>query len=125
MVQEMFSGYFPLIAHALVRSLIIFVTTLGLVYMLGRMLGILNTPRSKNAFALTTMVVLSYWSILIYDTQILVNELEIYWRVLVYASVSTVLYVLIGFDLYDRFNAYTDKKFVKAPRKKIDLKEKE
>ena len=121
----MFSDYFPLIAYSVVRGLVIFIVALGFVYILGRMLGILNTPRSKNAFAFFMMIMLSYWSILIYDTSIIVNEWEVYWRTLVYTAIASILYVLIGFDLYDRFNAFSDKKFVKAPKKKIDLKEKD
>lgn len=125
MIQELFSDYFPLISHSLVRALVVFITTLGFVYVLGRMLGILNTPRAKNAFALIIMISLSYWSVLIYDTQILVHELEIYWRTLVYTSIASIFYVLFGFDLYDRVNAFIDKKFVKTPKKKVDLKKRE
>jgi len=125
MIQEMFSDYFPLIAHGAVRGFVVFVISLGFVYTLGRMLGILNTPRSKNAFAFIMMIMLSYWSILIYDMEIIIHEWEIYWRTMVYTSVASILYVLIGFDLYDRFNSFIDKRFVKTPKKKINLKEKE
>ena len=69
------------------------------------------------------MIALSYWSIIIYDMEILVNSLEKYWRVLVYTSISSIFYVLLGFDLYDRVNTFIDKKFVKTKRKKVNLNE--
>jgi len=82
------------------------------------MLGILKTYRTKNIVALVAMVGFSYWSILIYDVSLVGNLAEMYWKVAMYTSVSALFYVLVGFDLYDRFTGWSDKKFGPASKTK-------
>lgn len=110
MFQEALQNYLPLLLYAGIRSFVIFVVALGFVYMSGRMLKIVNSDRGRNILALIVIFPLSYWSILIYDMDILVHPWEIYWRVLVYASGSAVLFVLLGWRLFDRVDHLLDKK---------------
>ena len=124
LLLEAFSDYLPIITHAVVRGMVIFILALGFVYIVGRMLGIVEHYRAKNIIALLVMIVASYVSVLIYDNDLLVHEWEVYWRALVYTAVSAIFYVLIGFDLYKRFNAWSDKKFIKVKEEKKNEKEK-
>jgi hypothetical protein len=120
MVKEFFADYIPLVTYAIVRGLVIFVIALGSVYIVGRMFNVARTYRVKNFVALVVMVGTSYWSVLMYDMEIIVHPLEVYWRTLVYVAVASVLYVLAGFDLYDRFNNWSDKKFGKPRTRTTD-----
>lgn len=113
MVQELFGDYLPIIAKALFRAGSIFVITLGVVYIIGRMLGIAKSYRTKNAIALITMAVASYYSVVIFDLPDFQHPYEVWWWTGVYTSLCAIFYTLIGFDLYDRWNAWTDKKFIK------------
>lgn len=114
LIQE----YFPLVSEFVFRSLVIFSITLGIVYILGRMLGIANSYRSRNSIALISLVFLAYWSATMYDADKLSHPHEIYWITLIYVALGAIFYVLIGFDLYDRFNAWLDKRFEKAKQRK-------
>jgi len=100
----------PLIIYVLIRSFVIFIMSLGTVYIFGRMLDLINSNRGRNFIALVTSFALSYFSILVYDGDILVNEYEIYWRTVLYATSSIILYVLLGWRLFDRVDNLLDKK---------------
>jgi len=110
MFYSFFAEYIPLLSYAFIRSFVIFIIALGIVYILGRMLEIVNSDRGRNAVAIIVIFVCSYWSILIYDMDIVINELEIYWRTLTYATGSCILFVLIGWKLFDRIDNLLDKK---------------
>lgn len=109
--------YAPVLFDVAVRSFLIFLVSLGTVYILGRMLGLLKSYRAKNVFAFIAMVGFSYWSVFIYDFSVTTKPSELYWKVAMYTSVSAIFYVLIGFDLYARFNSWSDKKFGGTPKK--------
>jgi hypothetical protein len=115
---ELLSEYAPMLLEVMARGFLVFITSLGLVYILGRMLGILKTNTTKNVIALIAMTGLSYWSILIYDEGLAGKPIELGWRIALYLGVSSVFYVLIGFELYDRFNGWVDSKFGKPDHKK-------
>jgi len=53
---------------------------------------------------------LAYWSVIMFDLLILVHPLEIYWRMLIYATGSSIFFVLIGWKLFDRIDHLLDKK---------------
>lgn len=101
----------PFLIDVLIRGALISFLSLGIVYIFGRMLGILRANTPKNALALIVMVGLSYWSTFIYDRQIAGETVEVYWRVMMYVCTAAVLYTLVGFNLYDRFNGWADSKF--------------
>jgi hypothetical protein len=108
---EAFREYLPLLSYAVIRGLVIFIMSLGSVYIFGRMLDLIHSYKSKNSVALLIMILTSYWSVLMYDMNIIVHAWEVYWRAFIYTSIASIFYVLIGFDLFDRFNTWCDKKF--------------
>ncbi len=119
--------YFPIIMQVVIRAVVLMIMGLGAVYIVGRMLEIVTTARTKNIVALLVMTLLSYWSVLIYDNDILIHEWEMYWRSGLYVMLASILYVLVGFDLYVRFNSFCDRKFGKpdeAPKPKTKSKPK-
>lgn len=101
----------PLMFYVVLRAFVIFIMVLGTVYVFGRMLELANTDRSRNLIAFLTALVLSYMSIMIYDTEIILNDWEVYWRTLLYTMSSIIFYVLIGWRLYDRVDNFLDNKF--------------
>lgn len=110
MIIEWFQDYIPLLVHGTIRSLVIFIATTGIVYMLGRGLELVHSNRGRNFIAILSSFGLSYWSILIYDTGFILPG-EIYWRTLLYASGAYILFVLISWKLYDRWDNLLDKRF--------------
>lgn len=101
----------------MIRGIGIFLISLAVVYILGRMLELLRDYRSKNLIALICMVGSSYFTVWLYDQPLLQHPLEFYARAALYLAVAAITYVLVGFDLYERFNAWSDSKFGKADRK--------
>lgn len=107
----------PGIVLIAIRGISIFLFSLAVVYILGRMLELLRDYRTKNFIALICMVGSSYFTVWLYDQPILQHPLEFYARAAMYLAVAAITYVLVGFDLYERFNAWSDSKFGKADRK--------
>lgn len=110
MLGQALLEYLPILIHTSMRSLVIFIAALGIVYIVGRMLEIVNSDRGRNAVALLVIFPLSYWSVIMYDLDIIVHPLEVYWRTLVYGSSACVLFVLIGWKLFSRIDNLLDNK---------------
>lgn len=101
-------------------ALSIFIPSLGLVYLFGRMLEVLKTDKAKNSLAMISIYSLSYlYMNVLYAYE---NILTLIWDVIFYGSFATILYVLIGFTLYNRYNNWESKKF--APDKPTRRKKK-
>ena len=103
--------YSPLLLDSIIHGILISMFSLGIVYIFGRMLGILRTYTSKNIIALISMIGFSYWSIVIYEDGLLGSVYELVLKMSLYVAVASIFYVLVGFDLYDRFNTWSDSKF--------------
>lgn len=101
--------------------LTVFVITIGMVYIFGRMLEILKNYRTKNFFALFTMIALYMFYFFRYNHTLPINEMI--WTFFVYISISALLYVLIGFKLYNRVDTLLDR-VVPDTIEKIEKKEK-
>jgi hypothetical protein len=95
---------------------IAFIISLGMVYLFGRMLEILKNYRSKNAFAVIVMLAVYAFYFLKYNPAFSLEQKI--WYAIIYTAISVILYVLVGFKLYDRVDALLDKKIG------ADLKEK-
>jgi len=98
-----------LIESILHSGLWIFIPTQAMVYIFGRMLGILKTDRTKNTLALITSMTFSgaYVHLNIpYDTTIQFVWFWVHWL-----SWGILWYVLIGFKLANRMDHLLDKKF--------------
>jgi len=110
MFTDALQEYIPFFLYGAVRSLVIFTISLGVVYIFGRQLELVNSDRGKNLLSILVAFPLSYWSILIYDMGVIVHPLEVYWRTLVYGTGSSILFVLLGWRLFDRVDHLLDKK---------------
>lgn len=113
-----FTRYAPIAIQFTIRGFVIFLISLSFVYISGRMLEILKTNRAKNSLALFVSIISSYLSVITYDLEAISNPMEVYFRTVIYISISVIFYVLAGFDLYDRFNHYCDKKLDEKRKKK-------
>jgi hypothetical protein len=111
--QALMSSYAGMIAHGIMRMLVIFTVVLGTNFIAEHLLDILHKPKHKNIFAVLLTLVLSFWSITIYDMHLVRNFSELLWRGLVYSMLVIVAYTLVGLDLFERFNHWCDKKFGK------------
>lgn len=105
----------------ILRVLSVSICGLSLVYVFGRELNILKTDRSKNLLALISMAILSFvetylfyfdkWSIII-------------WQTFLITMFANIIYVLIGFKLYDRVDHFQDKRFADDTIRRIERKNK-
>jgi hypothetical protein len=110
------NSYAGMIAHGLMRMMVIFVVVLGADFIAEHLLGVLKDQKRKNRFALFLTVSLSFWSITIYDMHLINNMSELIWRGLVYSMLVVVAYTLVGLDLFERFNDWCDIKLNKKPK---------
>jgi len=97
------------VASSLYVPFVAFLMAMASVYLFGRMLNLVKAPGAKNGLAVITMVIAYglYFSCLASSTETLAAMV---WRGMLYLSISIVLYTLIGFRLYDRVDAFLDKK---------------
>lgn len=109
------------VAMFLIRPTAIFTIALAVVYSLGRMIGVLKTPQTKNFIALMVIVACNFFYahfFLALAVPMLVVD------VVLYSAIAIVLYTLIGFSLYDRVDAFLDKRFASDDEKKALKEEK-
>ena len=79
--------------------------TLGFVSIIGRLLGLIKTDRSKNIIASFFLLILSF----AYEGRIHINIGTI-WPTLELASLSAIFYVAVCWRFYPRIDALFDKK---------------
>ena len=84
---------------------------MGVVYIFGRMLDILRSDRARNGIAILTAFPTSWWLAHIYDLNKTNSIEEFWWRVVIHALVACVLFVLVGWRLFDRVDNFFDKRF--------------
>lgn len=95
----------------------IYIKTQAQVYIWGRMLGYLNTDRSRNSLAL--MVTLLFTAGHMYSEQTDNLIFHFIWDFLNWFSMAILIYVLLGFRLFSRVDTLLDVKFAKdKPEKK-------
>ncbi len=86
----------------------IYVPTQAIVYISGRMLGVLNANWSRNLLALVAILGLSFGYIkmnLVYT-----GAMELTWLMIHWVSLSILWYTLVGFTLYKRIDHLLDKR---------------
>lgn len=96
--------FLPQISRVLITDAI----ALALVYVLGRMLGFIEKPRIKNLIAFLAIAGISYyysWHLCSFS-----NSPARIFDAISYAAFAIIVYVLVAFKLYDRWNAVLDKK---------------
>lgn len=113
MIKDLFSGFLQDFLSYFSVGFMIFIIVLAFVYIVGRMLGIVKSYQIKNIIALLLVVPLSYLYVEIFQTELL--SFEKYWYISLYTSVACILFVLLGWKLFDRVDTFLDTKF--APDK--------
>lgn len=87
------------------------ISSVGLcfVYIPGRMLGIVESYRTKNTIALVTILLFSVFYVYAFQEH---DTIEQYVYIFfIYFSISIIIYVVIGMRLFDRIDTFMDKKF--------------
>jgi len=121
---------FPPLFEYLPNSIIIAFVSLGMVYLIGRMLNILKGDIPKNIVAIIFMGGVSYflaymkYGMLEYKFD--ENLMFFIWDIFLYFTVAVIIYVTVCFRLYDRIDSFLDKKFGEdkqsSPKKKKKVK---
>ena len=95
------------IAQFLLRPVIVFFMGLSVVYLFGRMLGLVKKNSIRNLVCFTSM--LGFHCLYSYLFKEHLNYFLVAWDILTNLAFSIILYVLIGFKLYDRVDSLFDK----------------
>lgn len=110
---------------SIVRIVIIIFSTLGIVYMAGRLLFPKMKDRSKNITAFFSLIIISGLVVLVKDYPGLIDgmqtrsdALNYLVDTLIYAGVGAVFYVVVGWRFYSRMDSLQDRKFGKDDRRK-------
>lgn len=92
------------------KILIVSFGTLGMVYIEGRLLGILKTDKQKNRFAALCLFLISI-GIFFYnnksDYKITYNEI---WEIFICGVLAAIPYVIFCWRLFDRMDSLLDRK---------------
>lgn len=94
---------------------LVFLVSLGNVYIFGRMLGLLKKPHPKNLLAIITMVSCYFFYFWIYKPEYSINERI--WLSIIYIAITSIFYTIIGFKFHERADAWLDRKI--ASDKKV------
>jgi hypothetical protein len=97
-----------IIAAFLSLPFIVFIIGLSSVYVFGRMLSFVHSPRIKNCIAL--IIIIGCYMFYFHWIKVDFSLFEKIWYSLVYSSLSILFYVLLGFKLYDRIDHLLDSK---------------
>jgi len=118
---ELIKDYIPY----MVRMLIIIFSTLGVVYMFGRLLFPSLKDKSKNRIAFFALLFFSFLVTLFKDYNIMLWDVSNRYTVanyfldsIIYFSLGAVFYVTIGWRWYSRVDDFLDKRFGKDSRKR-------
>jgi len=99
------------ISQEIFRVISVFSISLAIVYLIGRMLELIKSARSKNLiafFAILTINTFYSYNFLSFNSISL-----LIWDIALYSSYCILLYDLLGFKLYDRLDDLLDKKIGK------------
>lgn len=89
----------------IIAGLNVFIPTMAMVYLFGRMLEITKSNRIKNLIAFCTIFISSFL-ITIFKTNELFWDI---WNMYFLGCIGILFYVLVGFTLYARVDAFFDK----------------
>ena len=103
LVQPYLVKFFP----SLISDVVIFIITMAIVYCVGRMLLLTKSDKIKNSIALVSILACNYY------TQLQTINQESIINMVVHSSIGILLYVLLGFRLFDRVDSFLDKHFGK------------
>ena len=108
------------ILYILGQSFLVFAFSLSIVYLFGRMLGLVKTYRTKNIIAFFCMIISCIVVNWVFNYDMSFKFIEVSKDKIIFVLISVLIlilaileYVLIGFHLYDRFDNFLDRKFGK------------
>ena len=108
-----------------VRLILIIFSTLGVVYMSGRLLFPKLKDRGKNIIAFFALIFFSFIITLVYDYKNLIigthteySFLKYLLDSILYSAFGAVFYVVIGWRFYSRVDYFLDRKFGKDDRRR-------
>lgn len=104
------------------RLFVVPFTSLGAVYIMGRLIPILKTDNSKNLLALVCMIGVSYFTGLSITSNLTIDYVIA--DVVLYTTLSSIVYVTICWKLYERIDNFLDEKLGKNKEKKKPIKKK-
>ncbi len=102
----------------IVIGLNIFIPTMAMVYLFGRMLNLAKTNEVKNGIAAFTGFVSTALYLTMKEVPLFIQIWNIYWI----GCVVILLYVLVGFTLFSRIDTLFDKIAADKPEKQIKEK---
>ena len=109
------------------RMAIIVFSTLGVVYMTGRLLFPKMKDRGKNITAFVALVIIGYATTLVWDFEGMIDTFATYpiqaifnygITSFVYTTIGSVFYVVLGWRFYSRVDAFLDNKFAKDDKRR-------
>lgn len=109
---------------ALARLTLVVFSTLGVVYMAGRLLFPKMKDRSKNVLAFFCLIMFAFFYTLVFDfPKIIESNFTIFvWQYyaysVAYATVGAVFYIIVGWRFYSRMDSLLDHKMGKDNRRK-------
>jgi amino acid transporter len=95
---------------------IVFLVSLGFVYLFGRMLNLLKTATTKNITAFTVMILCYIFYFYFLSQLDLIHKI---WTGIIHLSISIIFYTLLGFKLYSRVDTLLDKKLSPDYKEKV------
>jgi len=91
------------LGKGVLRVLSSFIMAMFFVYLGGRSLNVLKSDRSRNIIALLIIIINSVIVSYLYF------NIRNYYETLIIIAISYIVYVLLGFKLYDRMDSFLDK----------------
>ena len=101
--------YGIVIVKHIVRLITITLGALGIVYIIGRMLAIDLSMKTKNIIATILMFLFSFCITIIYYSEGY-STIRIIWETFIFGAISCVLYVVFAWKLFARIDHFLDKK---------------
>lgn len=94
----------------LCTSIAVFIPTMAVVYLFGKMLGIVRTPRIKNFIAFISDLLFSFFYDFCINGKWTCVDYKRIWSLVLIIGFVILIYVLVGFRLFTRVDSLLDKK---------------
>ena len=108
-IIESLGDYSVVIAQYIVRLLTVTLGTLGIIYIIDRMLELKLSNKVKNTIATILMFLFSYIITKIYFSNGY-SLWRIIWETFIFGSISCVFYIVFAWKLFVRVDHWLDKK---------------
>ena len=115
-----FKDQFLFFLVELKKGFTIFLPTITIVYIVGKALDLAHTDVVKNSIGILCAFIISFLQHLYQNNIINLSLLTFsdFYEIFYYGCIGILLYILIGFKLYPRVDAWLDKHFAKDKKPK-------